>query len=249
LIAALDAYDWPEVRSEIDRFWHALAKLLREQGIDAPVGLERGPALRLFWQREDVLIGQTCSRPYRLGQHRRFAVIGSLYFAVPECESGLYCSRVIARPGLHLDSIRHSDRLRLAVNSLCSQSGWAALEHWMTGQGIEPGIVTLTGSHRTSIVGVAGGSADLAAIDAVSWYLAERFERAARDVVVLGSTPSTPGLPLVTSRRNTPLLPNLRDAVSHAARSAKGRRCADLPIIGFAPAADRLYRLDPHRQL
>ncbi|MEM8877529.1 MAG: PhnD/SsuA/transferrin family substrate-binding protein [Pseudomonadota bacterium] len=245
MIAALEAYDWPEVQGELDRFWHDMSRPLRRQGINAPEALERDDAARVFWQRSDVLIGQTCSRPYRLGLHRRFSILGSLRFAIPGCENGFYCSRVITRAGLDVNEL--AGGLRLAVNSRCSQSGWAALQHWLAANGAGHQETVLTGSHRASVVAVARGRADVAAIDAVSWHLATRFEPASRHVVAVGDTPLSPGLPLVTARRNTPLLPHLRDAAMRAARAARRRPHAALPIIGFAPAADRLYRLQPYR--
>ena len=246
MIASLEAYDWPEVRGELDRLWHDMAHLLRRQGIAAPGALGRNVAPEVFWQRSDVLIGQTCSRPYRLGQHRRFAILGSFRFAVPGCEDGRYCSRIILRPGLGLDDLGSGRRLRLAVNSRSSQSGWVALDHWLAGEGVRQGDVVLTGSHRHSVAAVAAGRADIAAIDAVSWHLATRFEPAARDVTVIADTPLSPGLPLVTARRNAPLMPDLRDAARRAAMAARRRPRAVLPIIGFAPSADRLYRRDPY---
>jgi ABC-type phosphate/phosphonate transport system substrate-binding protein len=245
LIAALEAYDWPEVRQEIDRFWRDLSMQLARRGIAAPQVLDRHKPAHLFWQRADVLVGQTCSLPYRQIHHRRFAVLGPLCFAVPGCEAGAYHSVIIARPGLSPDVLPRAE-IRVAVNSRCSQSGWAALNHWLEKLGIEPGAVVLTGSHRASLQRVAEGQADIAAIDAVSWHLAMRFEPAAKHVTLLGHTPTTPGLPLVTSRRYAHLVPRLREAVWQTCAQVSRKRSPALPILGFAPATDRLYRLEPN---
>jgi ABC-type phosphate/phosphonate transport system substrate-binding protein len=57
-----------------------------------------------------------------------------------------------------------------------------------------------TGGHRASIVAVAEGRADVAAIDCRSWAMARRFEPAAREVQVVGWTARRKGLPYITAR-------------------------------------------------
>ena len=61
------------------------------------------------------------------------------------------------------------------------------------------GAGLLTGSHFAAISAVADGRADIAAIDAVSWRLAERHLPAAAALIVIASTEPTPGLPLITA--------------------------------------------------
>ncbi|TGQ96261.1 PhnD/SsuA/transferrin family substrate-binding protein, partial [Mesorhizobium sp. M4B.F.Ca.ET.200.01.1.1] len=57
-----------------------------------------------------------------------------------------------------------------------------------------------SGGHRGSIVAVAEGRADVAAIDCESWALAQRFEPAARKVVIVGWTARRKGLPFITAK-------------------------------------------------
>ncbi len=57
----------------------------------------------------------------------------------------------------------------------------------------------LTGSHRNSIRAVASGEAQLAAIDAQSWWLALAHEPAADEVRMAGRSVDVPGLPLITA--------------------------------------------------
>jgi len=63
------------------------------------------------------------------------------------------------------------------------------------------GAVIDTGSHRASVMAVAAGEAELAAIDAVTWSLLERDSAETRDLRILQSTRPTPGLPLITHPR------------------------------------------------
>ena len=56
-----------------------------------------------------------------------------------------------------------------------------------------------SGGHRNSIVAVAEGMADVAAIDCRSWALARRFEFAAKAVRVVGWTARRKGLPYIAA--------------------------------------------------
>ena len=70
--------------------------------------------------------------------------------------------------------------------------------------------VTITGSHEASALAVAGGSADVAAIDCVTWAHLQRFRpETAKHLRVLMWTVRSPGLPFITSART--------DAATHAA--------------------------------
>jgi ABC-type phosphate/phosphonate transport system substrate-binding protein len=57
-----------------------------------------------------------------------------------------------------------------------------------------------TGAHRSSIQAIAANRADVAAIDARSWQLAQRFEPAARDLIVVGWTALRPGAPFISAK-------------------------------------------------
>ncbi|RUX53325.1 phosphate ABC transporter substrate-binding protein, partial [Mesorhizobium sp. M7A.F.Ca.US.014.04.1.1] len=57
-----------------------------------------------------------------------------------------------------------------------------------------------SGGHRASIVAIAEGWADVAAVDCESWALAQRFEPAARKVAIVGWTGRRKGLPFITAR-------------------------------------------------
>ncbi|HHX89588.1 MAG TPA: PhnD/SsuA/transferrin family substrate-binding protein, partial [Paracoccus sp.] len=76
--------------------------------------------------------------------------------------------------------------------------------------GVDPAAgaagVMMTGGHRASVLAVAAGRADLAAIDCRAWALAQRHEPCARSLVVLGWTAARPGLPYVTGPRTAPAL-------------------------------------------
>lgn len=109
---------------------------------------------------------------------------------------------------------------RFAYNSADSMSGILALTRDLEAMGetldVFAGRVE-SGGHRASVVAVAEGRADVAAIDCRSWAMAQRFEPAAQAVRVVGWTARRKGLPFITAR----LMPvatigSLRKALSSA---------------------------------
>jgi len=124
-----------------------------------------------------------------------------------------------------------------AVNNPRSQSGYAALYDAFAGVALGPALET--GAHRASIRAVAAGRADVAAIDAVAWRLAELFEPAALRVQVLGLTRPTPGLPMITALGRDPhrfggIIARAIECLAPPVRSALG-------LAGFVRLAPQDY--------
>jgi ABC-type phosphate/phosphonate transport system substrate-binding protein len=70
---------------------------------------------------------------------------------------------------------------------------------------------------------VAGGAADIAAIDAVAWALfAEHEPEAFEALEVMGWTRSMPALPFITAPANAGMAPDLIAALDAACGSASG---------------------------
>jgi ABC-type phosphate/phosphonate transport system substrate-binding protein len=97
-----------------------------------------------------------------------------------------------------------------------------------------------TGSHRASAQAVAAGEADLAAIDAVTWRMLERWEPVAVGLRVVALTAPTPGLPLIAARGAD--APRLFGAVAGAiaAMPAADRSLTGLAGLVAIPAQDYL---------
>lgn len=211
LIATLPMYDWPEARSETDARWSALRDALRGEGFDAPNVLTRPEDPTAVWLSPDLLIGETCSHPLATILHDRVRYLATPVHQAEGCGAGTYRSVIVRRgPGGHVAAPSGGGPLidpdilsgRLAANEPGSMSGYVALRRDMTAAGLGPpstDAVLWTGSHRGSIRAVAGGEADHAAIDCVTWQLARRFEPASGQVHVAGWTAARPGLPLITS--------------------------------------------------
>lgn len=179
--------------------------------------------LPTLWRHPALLFGQTCWGPMETtGLAAQVRVIGQPSYDGFEGGRGeFYSSAIVMRRGsttadhvhapdgdtpiILLDLIRDK---RLAFNSHDSMSGFIGISRDLAamGEGLRIFSERLeSGGHRASIVAVAEGRADVAAIDCQSWALAQSFEPAARDVVVVGWTGKRKGLPYITSLNTPPM--------------------------------------------
>lgn len=251
-LALLPMYDWPEIRAQTDAYWGALRDACRSRDIAAPDCLTRrgegpNPITENWplqgWLDPDLLLGQTCGLPFARHLQGRVQMLGTPAYAIEGCDPGDYYSLVIAaRNGAinGVGDIRETDRF--AFNSKGSQSGFRVMRLLLEAQGrasqwLETGIKS--GSHRQSIQAVGEGRADFAAIDAVSWRLAQQFEPQVGNVQVIGKTALTPGLPMITAPgRNQDLLCDVIDD----AIAALDRFSADaLGLTGFRRRGEKDY--------
>jgi ABC-type phosphate/phosphonate transport system substrate-binding protein len=167
-----------------------------------------------LWLHPALLFAQTCWGPMELGLSSHVQVIGQPSYDAYEGGQGeLYSSALVMRTGegpevrspadgtasLPLDLMRGK---RFTLNSLDSMSGMIGLTRDLQAAGESLDMFSSrseSGGHRASIVAVAEGRADIAAIDCESWALAQRFEPAARKVAIVGWTARRKGLPFITA--------------------------------------------------
>ncbi|MER9948932.1 PhnD/SsuA/transferrin family substrate-binding protein [Mesorhizobium sp. M0047] len=167
-----------------------------------------------LWLHPALLFAQTCWGPMELGLSRHVQVIGQPSYDGYEGGQGeLYSSAIVmladgapsvaspadGGPLIPLDRIRGK---RFTFNNLDSMSGLIGLTRDLEAMGESLDLFasrSKSGGHRSSIVAIAEGKADVAAIDCESWVLAQRFEPAARKVRVVGWTGRRKGLPYITA--------------------------------------------------
>lgn len=168
-----------------------------------------------LWLSPALLFGQTCWGPMELGLARHVQVIAQPNYDAFEGGQGeLYSSALVMAAGggssvaspqngkavIPIDLLRGK---RFIFNNPDSMSGLIGLTRDLEAMGEGLDIFASrgeSGGHRSSIVAVAEGRADIAAIDCESWALAQRFEPAAKGVKVVGWTARRKGLPYITSR-------------------------------------------------
>lgn len=217
LIASLPMYDRLELTEAHNRYWALIRDGLRAVGLDAPEHLVRGNDEAVIWTDSGLVLSQTCGMPYRSSLHGKVALVGTPDFGVNGCPPGYYRSAFVVRgsdPRSRLEEYRHAI---FAYNQTMSQSGYAAPYWHVAPLGFWFEHRLQCNHHRNSARAVADGAADIAALDAVSWRLMERYDGFAGALRVLAWTEPTPGLPYITAKDHD------ADAVGQAVREALGR--------------------------
>jgi ABC-type phosphate/phosphonate transport system substrate-binding protein len=236
-------YDWPEVVSETNELWGAISAALVERGFNAPAAISRSIGREEAWASDDLLVGQTCGLPFVQGVRDSAMVLGTFVYDVEQCAPGDYCSVIVAKPG-GPTSIEEARGSIAAFNGRDSQSGHAAFVTTLAAAadgGSYFSDVVESGTHRRSMQLVAEGAADVAAVDVVSWLLANDVEPAASQLRVIASTACTPGLPLITNRRNADSRGDINNAISAAVDGVGSSVREALHISGFLPRTDSEY--------
>jgi len=198
MIASLFMYNYPQLTEPHARFWTLIRKRLGKFGIDSPASLNQQSGTAADWEDPGLFFSQTCGLPYRLRLHDKVELIGTPDYGLDSCPPGYYCSVLLVRasdPRTRFDEYRNAV---LAFNSTDSQSGygapyWHALTH---GFWFEKRLET--GSHLFAAHAVANGAADIAALDAVSWTIIQRYTDFTAQLRILDQTAATPGLPYIT---------------------------------------------------
>ncbi|EYD78352.1 ABC-type phosphate/phosphonate transport system, periplasmic component [Rubellimicrobium mesophilum DSM 19309] len=208
MIAALPMYDRPENAAAHDTFWQLVRDGLRARGIEAPDALDRETPYDETWARPDLVLGQICNLPWRAGFRDRVTLVGASDYGLPGAGPGEYYSLIVARaddaaPGL-----------RFALNDPLSNSGWDAGQTWARRNGVAIDPTLVTGSHAESLRAVAEGHADLAAIDAITWRMLQRWHPLAGRVRVLDRTAASPGQSFITRAGQDPA--PYREAIAEA---------------------------------
>lgn len=196
------------VSDQVARVWEeflaAVIAGLRARGwTDAMQIVSPPDDLLEFWRSPDLLLAQTCGYPYatQLAEHVR--LIGTPTFDLPGCNGFNYASYFVVRESSGITSLEALRGKRAVINQQHSQSGMNALRYAIAPLALEGhffGSVQESGAHLASLEFVLRGDADVAAIDCVTFGLAQRYApKWVAGIRVLHTTESTPGLPLISS--------------------------------------------------
>lgn len=247
-VAALGMYDLPEVRSATDAWWTVVAECLRDAGLDGvPARLDRGRPPSDVWRDPALLLTQTCGYPLTHGFAGALTAVAVPSYAAEGCTPGRYRSAFVVRaddPAKDLADLRGR---RAAANEPDSQSGCNALRAAVAPLAAGArffAAVAWTGAHRVSLAAVRDGTADVAAIDAVTFALLARHAPAETEGLrVLAWSAAAPALPYATRRGIAPeqrqrLVSGLLAAAAHPDAAAP---CRTLLLTGMAPVDDAAY--------
>jgi len=245
VIASLGMYLRPQTASATYRFWDEIRDRLRADGIMAPQQLETGDAFWPVWNAPDLLLSQTCGRPFRLSLHDRTQLVGTPDYGLRGCAPGYYNSVFIVRTTDTRTDLAAFRDARFAYNEEMSQSGWAAAQCHVAHLGFQFQNLLQSGGHVASAKAVASGNADIAAIDALTWEMIKRYDGFSPSLRVLARTDPTPGLPYITGPDNDAkgLATAISDAI--AALDLADRRTLRLQSLIPIPASTYLAVPNP----
>lgn len=244
MIASLGMYDLPWLTAVTDALWAALRDRLRAAGMDGvPDALDRSRPVADIWRDADLLLAQSCGYPLVTSLRDAVRLVGTPCYDLPGCDGPDYCSFIVVACDNAAQSIAGLREARAAINGWDSQSGMSALRAVVAplaeGRPFFREVV-VTGAHLHSLDAVRDGSADVAALDCVTWGLTAAGQPGRLDGLrVLGRTPATRGLPLVTAvGRSDRTVAMLRDgwAAVMADPALAGVRTA-LCLAGISPAS------------
>ena len=200
MIASLMMYARPELRGPHDRYWALIRSELATRGIDSPVHVSNDIDAATVWTDPALVLSQTCGMPYRLGLHDKVALVGTPDYGLEDCPPGYYRSPIVVRRADPRNALPDFAEARFAYNDTQSQSGFASMYNTTKPLGFWFSDRHASGGHLASARMVAEKRADIAALDAVTWALIQRYDSFASDLRVLGWTEPTPGLPYITAK-------------------------------------------------
>jgi ABC-type phosphate/phosphonate transport system substrate-binding protein len=204
-IAALPMYDFPPLAAATDAWWAAIADGLRARGVpDVPARLERDLGHKHTWRHPALLLGQACEYPLATGQGGSAAPIATPRYRAPGCDGATYRSAIVVRRDDPATGLADLAGRRCVANEPDSNSGMNLLRARVAPLARDRrffSAVEYSGSHRQSAERVAAGSADVAAIDCVSFaHFTRLWPEVTARLRVLDWTEPSPALPYVTAR-------------------------------------------------
>lgn len=243
-VAALPMYDFASTAQANDALWSAMARRLRDAGIDAPLELTRGAPPGEIWRSPRLLFGQACGYPWVRSLRGVASLLAAPRYGLPGCAGAEHCAFFIAPRRLAAERLGAFRGLRAACNARDSNTGMNLLRHAiapLAEGGRFFSHVLETGSHRESLRAVGEGRAELASVDCVSYGLLQVGEPGlAAGVAIVGRSAASPGLPFIASSL---LSPAVRDAVRAALAGAMAE-----PTLAPARAALGLAGIEAARE-
>ncbi len=200
MFARLPMYDRPENRAAHDALWSGVRDVLGRGAAQ----LDRETDHVIGWGRSDLLLGQICSLPYRAKYCDHVTRIASADHGLPDTPAGYYHSVFLVRKDDAARGLAPATLGRFAYNDALSQSGWGAPLATISAKGLKFHTTLRTGAHIDSMLAVADGRADLAAIDGVTWRMLQAWEPRAAELCVIDRTACSPGMTFVTANTNEP---------------------------------------------
>lgn len=225
--------------AHLDRAYAAFWESLRTQVKWLPERLETGGDPTESWLDPSLALGMTCGWPLVTVLRDRVRTLGSFHYTVDGAQDFRYRSAVVGPhpAGSPTPTGRAVISEPLSLSGHVSLLRYARVAHVAQVAGWQDQIVE-SGSHHKSAAMVAGGEADIASIDAVTYsHLQLADPGIMRKVVQIGAGPLVPTLPLICSVDVTESqVAELRQGIGRTVYDpANQEAMATLRISGFSP--------------
>ena len=227
-VVSLPMYDFAELRAPHDAFW---AAVVAAHGPGVPDRLTHDvDDVHTLWHDPAMAVSQACGWPLIDELDGAVRLVGAFSYDVSTAAGPRYRSHLVARAG----EAPEPATATAAVNSFASLSGWISLVQAFPALGGRwTGDVVVTGAHVDSLAALQSGTADVAAIDAVTHAIVERHRPHLLDgLVIVGHGPLIPCTPLIANTAATDGdVARLQDAFAVAAEALEPAN--PLLITGF----------------
>ena len=240
--AQLNWYLFAPTQVIFGQFWQFIRKAMADKNYNTEQHLfNDGQTALSLARQERLMLGQMCSLTYSKCTPELPTYIGSYILDDAALTAGYYRSVIITSNRLKGQklSVLEPAKLTAAISEPDSFSGRFALYQALTG-GFAPfnfAKTIQTGAHFNTLKAVASASADIGAIDCLTWRIFTTFfPEAIAQVTIAGYSPQMAGPPLVSgfaadSRR----FADLTDALDAAfTDSLICEQMAMLGILGYA---------------
>ncbi len=241
-------YDFPEVRAATDALWRGVAEALERAGLEnVPKTLMREPDMDV-WHSKELLLSQTCGYPLTHELAGVVELVATPSYAADGCRGPEYCSLVVVAEDSPAADLRDLRGAVCAYSRRHSHSGYNALRAAiapLAGDAAFFSRVVESGGHPASIELVAGGQADVCAVDCVTHALMAAYcPNALAGTRVMKRTERAPGLPYVTRAGvGEDAMHRLRDGLQSAFADSRLANARDaLLITGVHVLGDDAYR-------
>ncbi|EIC84335.1 phosphate/phosphite/phosphonate ABC transporter substrate-binding protein [Serratia sp. M24T3] len=232
---------------DVDALWSGLRELMAEEGLTAGnASLSWPQDLIQHWQQPQLLLSQTCGYPL-VTRLKDVQPLGCFHYSAPGCEGLGYRSFLVTRQKDMGAGVTDFRQRVVVCNSEDSQSGFNALRKMvepLSENGCFFRQIIFSGSHRQSLQVIQQGEADIAAIDCVTFALLKKYQpQALAQLKVIGETPLTPGLPLITGpNTSADQIFGLRKALKRLVSEPRYQQlCRQALITGFSKVSRKQY--------
>lgn len=198
------------------------------------------------FQHSSLYLGHTCGYTFWNAFRKTHEVITVPEFAIDGCLGMNYSSWIVARasdPRESLEDFRHGIAV---INAHDSNSGMNVFRNEVSRVATGPRFfreTKVSGSHLNSMSMIRDRIGDIAAIDAVTFELANRLDEVdTSDFKILLQTQHMPGLPFIAHRQSGIDARLIQSALNEGLSSLPRESSSVLPIQQFSSVETEQYR-------